>query len=67
VTESFAYKLEDCENDFDILRVMFEKMRADRDRWRNIANDLYGLSIRIIGEHMTTPEIEAFEQAVYGD
>ena len=36
--EQIGEQLKDCNNDFDCLRLMHDKMRADRDRWFKIAD-----------------------------
>ena len=62
--ERLQEELKNADDDFHVLKAMFDKMRDDRDRWFKIARDLYAWSIGILGEHMTTAEVQAYEQAV---
>lgn len=62
--ERLQEELKNADDDFHVLKSMFDKTRADRDRWFKIARDLYVWSIGILGEHMTTPEVQAYERAV---
>ena len=38
IISSLINDIQDCENDFHALKEMFDKMRADRDRWFKIAD-----------------------------
>jgi len=38
--EQIGEQLKDCNNDFDCLRLMHDKMRADRDLWKEVAENL---------------------------
>lgn len=65
--ERLQAELKDSDDDFHALKSMFDNMRAERDRWFKIARDLYVWSIGILGDHMTTAEVQAYEQAVRGE
>jgi hypothetical protein len=39
--ERLRAELKDADDDFHALKAMFDKMRADRDRWRKIAEQLF--------------------------
>lgn len=39
--ERLRAELKDADDDFHALKVMFDKTRADRDRWRKIAEQLF--------------------------
>ena len=63
--ERLQAELKDADDDFHALKAMFDKMRADRDRWRSLA-DLAHESLfnptRTIGEFLTP-----YEEAVRGE
>ena len=60
--ERLRAELKDADDDFHALKAMFDKMRADRDHWRSLA-DLAHESLfnpkRTIGEFL-----EPYERAV---
>ena len=63
--ERLRAELKDSDDDFHALKAMFDKMRADRDRWRSLA-DLAHESLfnpmRTIGEFL-----KPYEEAVRGE
>lgn len=54
-------EIEECNNDFHALKEMFDKMRADRDRWRKIADSMVTCLNHSIA---ATDAWEAYEDAV---
>ena len=44
-----------------------ERLRAESDKWKCIAEDLYEWTTYILTTYMTTPAVKAYERAVRGD
>lgn len=38
----------------------------ERDRWKQIADDLYSWAIEVLGDYMTTKSVKAYEEEVRG-
>lgn len=65
--ERLRAELDDCNNDFDCLSQMHNKIRTDLDKWKRISEDLYDWTTTVLGVYMTTPAVRAYEKAVRGD
>lgn len=64
IISSLINDIQDCENDFHALKEMFDKMRADRDRWFKIAD---AMASCLDSSTEAGDALREYEQAVRGE